>query len=173
MSKKHVAAHFDAFIGEILRRIPEADRKTFRVVVEDSYETGGQNWTDDMIGYFKTAYGYDPVPYLPVLKGTVVGNPDLSDRFLWDLRRLVADKVAYDYVAGLKEVSNKNGAFRANFFNTADNPTKLPVSSGAKVRWAILRIVQLRRAHIFTANAKCGPSRVQPAAKLFNAIHTS
>lgn len=109
MSKKHVAAHFDAFIGEILRRIPVADRKTFRVVVEDSYETGGQNWTDDMIDYFKTAYGYDPVPYLPVLKGVVVGNPGLSDRFLWDLRRLIADKVAYDYVAGLREVSNKNG----------------------------------------------------------------
>jgi hypothetical protein len=109
MSKKHVAAHFEAFIGEILRRIPEADRKTFRVVVEDSYETGGQNWTDDMIYYFKAAYGYDPVPYLPVLKGIVVGNPDLSDRFLWDLRRLIADKVAYDYVAGLREISNKNG----------------------------------------------------------------
>lgn len=109
MSKKHIAAHFDAFIGEILRRIPEADRKTFRVVVEDSYETGGQNWTDDMIDYFKKAYGYDPVPYLPVLKGVVVGNPDLSDRFLWDLRRLIADKVAYDYVAGLREISNKNG----------------------------------------------------------------
>lgn len=109
MSKKHIAAHFDAFIGEILRRIPEADRKTFRVVVEDSYETGGQNWTDDMIDYFKKAYGYDPVSYLPVLKGVVVGNPDLSDRFLWDLRRLIADKVAYDYVAGLREISNKNG----------------------------------------------------------------
>ena len=109
MSKKHVAAHFDAFIGEILRRIPEADRKTFRVVVEDSYETGGQNWTDDMIESFRKAYGYDPVPYLPILSGKVVGNPDISDRFLWDLRRLVADRVAYDYVAGLREISNKNG----------------------------------------------------------------
>ncbi|MBN2634075.1 MAG: glycoside hydrolase family 2 [Bacteroidales bacterium] len=109
MSKKHVAAHFDAFIGEILRKIPEADRKTFRVVVEDSYETGGQNWTDDMIESFWKAYEYDPVPYLPVINGRVVGNPDLSDRFLWDLRRLVADRVAYDYVAGLREISNKNG----------------------------------------------------------------
>ncbi len=109
MSKKHVASHFDAFIGEILRRIPEADRKTFRVVVEDSYETGGQNWTDDMIESFSKAYGYDPVPYLPILSGKVVGNPDISDRFLWDLRRLVADRVAYDYVAGLREISNKNG----------------------------------------------------------------
>ena len=109
MSKKHVAFHFDAFIGDILKRIPEADRKTFKVVVQDSYETGGQNWTDDMISVFKERYGYDPVPYLPVLEGIVVGNPDISDRFLWDLRRLIADRVSYDYVGGLRDVCHQHG----------------------------------------------------------------
>ena len=109
MSKKHAAHHFDAFIGEILRRIPAEDRKTFKVVVQDSYETGGLNWTDDMIEKFKEVYGYDPVPYIPALYGNVVGNQDLSDRFLWDLRRLIADRVAYDYVGGLREISNKHG----------------------------------------------------------------
>lgn len=109
MSKKHVAFHFDAFISDILKRIPEADRKTFKVVVQDSYETGGQNWTDDMISVFKERYGYDPVPYLPVLEGTVVGNPDISDRFLWDLRRLIADRVSYDYVGGLRDVCHQHG----------------------------------------------------------------
>jgi hypothetical protein len=109
MSKKHIAAHFDAFLGEIMRRIPAADRKTWKVVVQDSYETGGQNWTDGLMEEFAAKYGYSPVPYLPVLKGNVVGSRDLSDRFLWDLRRLVADKVSYDYVAGLREVSHKNG----------------------------------------------------------------
>ena len=109
MSKKHVAFHFDAFIGDILKRIPEVDRKTFKVVVQDSYETGGQNWTDDMISVFKERYGYDPVSYLPVLEGTVVGNPDISDRFLWDLRRLIADRVSYDYVGGLRDVCHQHG----------------------------------------------------------------
>ncbi|WP_295937181.1 glycosyl hydrolase [uncultured Alistipes sp.] len=109
MSKEHVAAHFDAYIGEVLRRIPEADRKSFKVVVQDSYETGGQNWTDDMIGKFRSVYGYDPVPYMPVLNGQVVGSRDISDRFLWDLRRLVADRVAYDYVGGLREICHKHG----------------------------------------------------------------
>lgn len=109
MSRKHVAFHFDSYIGEILKRIPEADRKTFKVVVQDSYETGGQNWTDDMIDVFKERYGYDPVPYLPVLNGVVVGSPDLSDRFLWDLRRMVADRVSYDYVGGLRDVCHQHG----------------------------------------------------------------
>ncbi len=109
MSEEHIRAHFDAFIGEILRRVPEADRKSFKVVVEDSYETGGQNWTDSMIDDFKAAYKYDPVPFLPVLNGVVVGSQDKSDRFLWDLRRLIADKVSYDYVGGLRKVSNEHG----------------------------------------------------------------
>ncbi|MGD8777364.1 MAG: glycosyl hydrolase [Ignavibacteria bacterium] len=109
MSKEHVAYHFDQFLGEILRRIPAEDRKTWKVVVEDSYEKGGQNWTDGFIKEFEQTYGYSPVPFIPVLRGEVVKSREVSDRFLWDLRRIVADKVAYDYVGGLKEVSNKHG----------------------------------------------------------------
>jgi Glycosyl hydrolases family 2, sugar binding domain. len=109
MNEEHVIRHFDAFLGEILRRIPAADRKSFKVAVQDSYETGGQNWTDNFIDKFRKAFGYDPTPYIPVLYGHVVGSQDRSDRFLWDLRRFVADKVAYEYVGGLRKVSNRHG----------------------------------------------------------------
>ena len=109
MSREHIASHFDAHMGEILRRIPAEDRKTFKVVVQDSYETGGQNFTDGMIEEFKTRYGYDPTPYLPVYNGIVVGSEEASDRFLWDVRRMIADKVAYDYVGGLRDVSHQHG----------------------------------------------------------------
>jgi len=109
MNHEHVLRHFDAFLGEILRRIPEGDRKTFKVAVQDSYETGGQNWTDGFEDKFKQAFGYDPTPYIPVFYGHIVGSQDQSDRFLWDVRRFVADKVAYEYVGGLREVSHKHG----------------------------------------------------------------
>lgn len=109
MSREHVESHFDAFIGEILRRIPAEDRATFKVVVEDSYETGGQNFTDDMIETFEQTYGYSMLPYLPAYYGYAVGDRQRSDRFLWDLRRLVADRIAYRYVGGLKQVSNAHG----------------------------------------------------------------
>lgn len=109
MSKTHVAKHFDSHMGEILRRIPPEDRTSLKVVVQDSYETGGQNWTDDMAEVFEQTYGYSAIPYLPVLQGVVVGSPDMSDRFLWDLRRLVADRVSYDYVGGLREISHQHG----------------------------------------------------------------
>jgi hypothetical protein len=109
MSKAHVAYHFDRFIGEVLRRIPEADRQSLKWVVQDSYEMGGQNMTDGLLPEFQQRYGYDPTPYLPVLQGYVIGNQERSDRFLWDLRRLIADKISYDFVGGFTEVSHKYG----------------------------------------------------------------
>jgi hypothetical protein len=109
MSREHVTSHFNAFLGEIIKRIPAADRKSWKVVVADSYETGGQNWTDSLEVEFKRKYNYDPTPYMPVLKGQVVGSADRSNRFLWDLRRLIADDLSFKYVGGLRDISHKNG----------------------------------------------------------------
>jgi hypothetical protein len=103
MNRALAKRHFDAFIGELLRRMPPRDRKAFTQVVADSYEMGSQNWTDGFDGQFRQRFGYDPKPWLPVLSGRLVGSADQSERFLWDLRRLVADRVATDYVGGLRE----------------------------------------------------------------------
>ena len=103
MNRALAKHHFDAFIGELLRRMPAADRKAFTRVVADSYEMGSQNWTDGFEAQYQQRYGYDPKPWLPVLTGRLVGGADQSERFLWDLRRLVADRVATDYVGGLRD----------------------------------------------------------------------
>ena len=109
MSKEIAQQHFDAYIGQVLKRIPVAQRKGFRHVVADSYEQGSQNWTDKMRETFIKTYHYDPIPWLPVLTGRIVQSADLSERFLWDLRRLVADKIASEYVGGLREKCEQNG----------------------------------------------------------------
>ncbi|HOW63646.1 MAG TPA: glycosyl hydrolase [Candidatus Paceibacterota bacterium] len=109
MNRALAQRHFDAFIGEVLRRIPAADRKAFKRVVADSYEMGSQNWTDGFDAQFRQRYGYDPKPWLPVLSGRLVGSANQSERFLWDLRRLVADRVATDYVGGLREACKPHG----------------------------------------------------------------
>jgi hypothetical protein len=109
MSKNAAFSHFDSYVGKILKQIPYEQRKGFRHVVADSYEMGSQNWTDDMHVFFKNTYNYDPMPWLPVLTGRVVKSSELSERFLWDLRRLVADKIATEYVGGLREKCEQNG----------------------------------------------------------------
>jgi len=108
MSSKLAKFHFDNFVGEFLKRIPEESKSAFKYVIADSYEMGSQNWTDDYEIKFKEKYGYDPVKYLPVLSGRIVGSVEESERFLWDLRRSVADDVAYEYVGGLKKASNEH-----------------------------------------------------------------
>jgi len=103
-----VRFHFEQFIGELLTRIPEESKSAFKYVVADSYEKGSQNWTDGFEKRFESKYDYNPVQYLPTLSGRIVSSVEESDRFLWDLRRAIADDIAYEYVGGLRKVSNEN-----------------------------------------------------------------
>ncbi len=109
MNREALQAHFNSYVGELLRRLPESERTAWKHVVADSYETGPQNWTDAFAEDFQRRYGYDPLPWLPVLSGRVVASADQSDRFLWDLRRLVADRIAQDYVGGLRDLCSQHG----------------------------------------------------------------
>lgn len=109
MDRKKLSVHFNSFVGKVLKRLTSSERKSLQYLVADSYEVGSQNWTDSLEEKFKNTYGYDPLFFLPVLSGNVVGSEDQSDRFLWDLRRLIADNVAYEYVGGLREIGNRNG----------------------------------------------------------------
>lgn len=107
-NKKFVKFHYEQYIGELLKRIPEESKSAFKYVIADSYEMGSQNWTDGFEDRFVVKFGYNPKKYLPVFSGRVVGSVEESERFLWDLRRSVADAVAYEYTGGLREASNED-----------------------------------------------------------------
>jgi hypothetical protein len=62
-----------------------------------------------MIAEFRTRRGYDPTPYLPVLTGRVVESADLSDRFLWDFRRTIADLLADNHYGAATEYLHQRG----------------------------------------------------------------
>ncbi|MGB5943955.1 MAG: glycosyl hydrolase [Leeuwenhoekiella sp.] len=108
MNSEFVKFHFENFVGEFLKRIPEESKPAFKYVIGDSYEMGSQNWTDNYEAKFKKKYGYDPVRFLPVLSGRIVGSIEESERFLWDLRRGIADDVAYEYVGTMRKASNEH-----------------------------------------------------------------
>jgi len=77
--------------------------KSLKYVATDSWELGGTNWTGGFREEFRRRRGYDPVPYLPIVAGRIVGSRELSTQFLADLRRTVADLVNdhYDRMAML------------------------------------------------------------------------
>lgn len=109
MNRAALKVHFDAYIGDLLSRLTPEERKALKHVVADSYEMGPQNWTDGFADLFQARYGYDPLPWLPAMTGRIVGSADRTDRFLWDLRRLVADLVSREYVGGLRDLCNAQG----------------------------------------------------------------
>ena len=73
-------------------------------VINDSWEAGSQNWTDNMVADFKRLRGYDPTPWMPVLAGEVVGSSADSDRFLWDFRKTIGDLIATEHYGVLEGV---------------------------------------------------------------------
>lgn len=109
MSRAAIESHFNAFVGPYLQRVPQAARAAIRHVVIDSYEVGSQNWTDGFHETFQKTFGYDPRPWLPVLTGRIVGSADQSDRFLWDLRRHIAERTGTEYVGGLRDIAHRYG----------------------------------------------------------------
>ena len=83
--------------------------RVFRSVQVDSWEIGLPNWTTDFIERFRKLRGYDPRPYLPALAGQVVGSSQLTDRFLYDYRRTVADCVAESCFGRLSRLAESRG----------------------------------------------------------------
>lgn len=83
--------------------------KSFRYVVTDSWEAGGTNWTAEFWEEFKRRRGYDPVPYLPIVAGRILSSRDISNKFLFDLRRTVADLITANYYDRFADLAKKNG----------------------------------------------------------------
>ncbi len=176
MNRVPLKAHFDAYLGVLLKRMPAADRRALKHVVADSYEMGPQNWTDGFAQHFRKRYGYDPLPWLPVLAGRIVGNADQSDRFLWDLRRLVADRVARDYVGGLRDLCHEHGlkmwlenyghwGFPGEFLQYGGAVTRSAANIGWMAISARSSAAPRRRPRTSMASRSCGRRRSRAARR--------
>ena len=105
-------AHFDAFIGTLLRALGPRKRVEaggLKMLHIDSWEMGAQNWTSAFRKEFTRRRGYDPLRYLPTVTGLVVGNNEVSERFLWDLRQTAQELVLENHAAHLRELAHQHG----------------------------------------------------------------
>ncbi|HEV2435485.1 MAG TPA: glycosyl hydrolase [Verrucomicrobiae bacterium] len=113
LSKTALDVHWAGFMQKILDDIGPLAGKTLDSSLIDSYEVGGQNWTKKFREEFKRRRGYDPLKFLPVFTGQVVDNPEVSERFLWDVRRTIADLFAENYYGHFAELCRKHGLLNA------------------------------------------------------------
>ncbi len=101
--------HYDSFMGRIIDYVPAEERKCLKYMVCDSYERAAQNFGNDFIEQFKSRFGYDPTPFLLTYGGIIVADEEQSNRFLWDVRRMIADRLAYDHIGELRKMANADG----------------------------------------------------------------
>jgi len=72
----------------------------------DSYEVAQQNWTEGFDKVFMNRRKYDVFKWFLCMTGQMVDDLELSERFLWDYRRTIADLMTdnyFNYVAELCE----------------------------------------------------------------------
>jgi len=109
LSSKYAQQYFKGYMDPMQKALGPLLGPTTHYMTMDSWEAGMQNWTDDMIAQFHRRRGYDPTPYLPVLAGRVVESADVSDRFLWDFRRTLADMYASEFYGTMDSELHKKG----------------------------------------------------------------
>ncbi|HJZ81271.1 MAG TPA: glycosyl hydrolase [Pyrinomonadaceae bacterium] len=109
LSPRYMTDYLHGYTDPLAQSLGPLYGKSLRNVLLDSWEAGMQNWTDEMIREFQKRRGYDPTPYLPVLAGRVVDTAEVSDRFLWDFRRTLADMFADNHYGVATEFLHRQG----------------------------------------------------------------
>ena len=109
LSREHSLSYIKEFTGPLKNTMGSLYGKSMQYILLDSWEAGMQNWTDKMIEEFAERRGYDPTPYLPCLTGRVIESSEISDRFLWDFRRTLADMFAENHFKTITEYLHDQG----------------------------------------------------------------
>ena len=122
LSKEGIRRNFEGMMGKLLKLAGPDAGKTLVSAHIDSWEVGPQNWTRNMDEEFRKRRGYDIVPFLPVLTGRVVGDLQITERFMWDVRKTISELMVENYVAEMQKLCHDHGLrFSFESYNTIGN----------------------------------------------------
>jgi hypothetical protein len=114
LNSRGTEKQFEHLGKELLKEAGPYAGKTLKYFSDDSFEDGFPNWTAEILDKFKEYRGYDATPYLPVLSGIIIGSAEISDRFLYDYRRTVADLMADTHYKRFAELCHQHGLLVQN-----------------------------------------------------------
>jgi len=100
--------HFNKMMENLLPFLEPLGKNGKVGLLIDSYEVGMQNWTQGFEQIFKDKTGYPIINYMPAFTGRVVGSADITNRFLWDLRRTQGTLMADNYYGKFTELCHKH-----------------------------------------------------------------
>jgi len=110
LSREDVKEYMDKYLDNYKSAVGDLmGKRGLKFVINDSWEAGTANWTDDMVPEFTKRRGYDPRPWLPVLAGHVIESSRDSDRFLWDFRETLGELLAQNHYDQINDILHARG----------------------------------------------------------------
>jgi len=110
MSKEYFENHLKNYTDVLLEKTaPRKEGVGWTGFHMDSWESGAQNWTDDIVDEFKERRGYDPEPYFLAYTGRVIESIEITERFLWDLRQTCKELLLENHAEFGKSYAHENG----------------------------------------------------------------
>jgi hypothetical protein len=109
LDARFVEAFFNGMPKEIIEENRDLAEKSVTHMLGESWEAQCQNWTDLLPEEFKARRGYNITPYLPVLCGQIVGSTEISERFLYDFRKTIAELIKDNYYGKLARLCESYG----------------------------------------------------------------
>jgi len=100
--------HFDSFSKKLIKNAGAYVGNTFKFILIDSWECGYQNWTANLPATFEQSRGYNMTNWIPVLCGETVGDAQLSEAFLYDFRKTIADMIENNYYKHFRDLCHRN-----------------------------------------------------------------
>lgn len=108
LSRAALDFHFEHIVPVLLKDL-DPSIKSLRYLHDDSWELGATNWTPDFAVEFRKRTGYDMVPYLPILAGKILESREISNRFLYDFRRVIADLICDNHYEHFRSLARRHG----------------------------------------------------------------
>ncbi len=101
--------HFAGYIGRLSARNGPVGGGLMQGMLLDSWECETQTWTPGMDTQFARLRGYPLRAWFPALAGFVVGDPEITTRFLRDWRATVNDLLVTNFFGRIATLGRKNG----------------------------------------------------------------
>jgi hypothetical protein len=110
LSREDVKEYMNTYLDNYKSAVgPLMGKRGLQYVINDSWEAGTANWTNDMVAEFTRRRGYDLRPWLPALTGRVIESSQATERFLWDFRQTLGDLLAEYHYDQLTDILHQRG----------------------------------------------------------------
>ncbi|MFN4147287.1 MAG: glycosyl hydrolase [Runella sp.] len=101
--------HLVYILQKLEKELGSLRNRSLEYLYVDSYEVQEGIWTPQIYDAFQKRWGYDMKPFLPVFSGKIVESQDITDRFLFDYKKLLSDLIITNHYRKGVEVCGRYG----------------------------------------------------------------